>query len=86
MGGCALKKLEEWHEQGFEVNFILDHATLSGWRGLWLPAETPRIRRQQQPKEYTAEDIAHMAEIQERIRKAEEAGKQRWAEKFRRPA
>lgn len=45
----ALHKLEEWDSLGYDCNFILDHATLSGWRGLYLPPEPPRRQVQQQP-------------------------------------
>lgn len=45
----ALHRLEEWHMLGYDCNFILDHATLSGWRGLYLPPETPRNAPQAKP-------------------------------------
>lgn len=41
----ALKQLSEWHEQGYDVNYVLDEAVLKGWRGLFVSERTPRITR-----------------------------------------
>ena len=33
------KKLTEWHNQGYNVNLIINHAISSGWQGFYLPNE-----------------------------------------------
>lgn len=38
----SLRKLEDFHRQGYDTGFILDTATERGWRGLFLTNDTPR--------------------------------------------
>lgn len=38
----ALRELTEWHEQGYDVNYVLDEAVLKGWRGLFINERTPK--------------------------------------------
>ena len=67
----AIAKLEEWNAQGYDVNFILDHATLSGWRGLWLPIETPR-RIVQRP---ATSNAAQMSLVNRAIEESQKTGR-----------
>jgi hypothetical protein len=38
----TLRKLEEFHRQGYDVNHILESAVERGWRGVFLTNDTPR--------------------------------------------
>lgn len=67
----ALHRLEEWHALGYDCNYILDHATLSGWRGLWLPFETPRIHVQQKP----TSDAQQMTLVNRAIEESQRTGR-----------
>ena len=68
----ALRQLEEWNEQGYDVSYILDESTLKGWRGLFVSERTPRIP--QQPRQYTAEQVAHITNINRAIEESERTG------------
>lgn len=75
----ALRRLEEWHELGYDCTYILDQATLSGWRGLWLPQECPRRALEQKPVLSNQQiDLLNGP-----IRTAESGAKQRFLEKFK---
>lgn len=67
----ALHRLEEWNALGYDCNFILDHATLSGWRGLYLPPETPRLQPQQRP----TSNPAHMSLVNRAIEESQKTGR-----------
>jgi hypothetical protein len=38
----ALKQLAEWHVLGYDTTYILEEATVKGWRGLFINDHTPR--------------------------------------------
>ena len=59
----ALKQLAVWHEQGYDVEYILDESTLRGWRGLFINERTPRKKQLTSPVRWTASDKAYYAEF-----------------------
>jgi hypothetical protein len=61
----AMRQLEGWHAQGYDVNYILDEATLKGWRGLFINERTPRTKPQTQPT-----NLLYAQNIENRLKRA----------------
>lgn len=41
----AMRQLGQFHDQGYDCNYVLDEAVLKGWRGLFVdPQRTPKIK------------------------------------------
>jgi hypothetical protein len=50
----TLRKLEDFHRQGYDVNHILETAVERGWRSVFLTADTPRRQLSTQEKQKVA--------------------------------
>jgi len=48
----ALRQLAGWHAAGYDTAYILDEATLKGWRGLFVSERTPRALRDREGNRY----------------------------------
>lgn len=61
----TLRKLEDFHRQGYDVNHILESAVERGWRGVFLTNDTPRRQQTQQERQ----NVAKVANLIGRIGK-----------------
>ena len=74
----AMRQLEGWHAQGYDVGYILDEATLKGWRGLFINERTPRVHVRQELEPMTP----HIKAILEKVNEAERGAKQRFIQGY----
>jgi hypothetical protein len=59
----ALRNLEEFYRQGYDVNAILEYTILGGYRGLFVNHNTPRRQLNQQDKANQAKVMALVAKV-----------------------
>jgi hypothetical protein len=59
----TLRKLEEFHRQGYDVNHILESAVERGWRGVFLTNDTPRRQLTQGEKQNVQKIASLVARI-----------------------
>lgn len=55
----TLRRLEDFHRQGYDVNHILETAVERGYRGVWITQDTPR-RQLTQIEQQNAAKIIQM--------------------------
>jgi hypothetical protein len=59
----TLRKLEDFHRQGYDVNHILESAVERGWRGVFLTNDTPRRQLTQGEKQNVQKIASLVARI-----------------------
>jgi len=45
----AIKKLEKWHSEGYDIKTILENSVMNGWSGLFLPKDAPKVAKKWKP-------------------------------------
>jgi len=41
----ALKQLEEWHKEGYDIKKILEKSIMNNWKGLFVNKDTPKVKK-----------------------------------------
>lgn len=56
-----LRRLEEFHRQGYDTTWILEDAVINGWSSVYVNNRTP-MRALTQQEKHTAATVMHMVQ------------------------